>query len=152
MKNSWRAKRKQIKNKNSQWSFELRFEKNLSYAICEQQRCRSAWSACASAQSIQHLCCLLHKYLLKPKLSDRFPNDVAHLSRLMTKPTKWLVRQRRFRSAWAYAQSWLPSSILYSSQGLNLSSCGQRRLWSDCHFIDFVMSMMLLVYFQVLEM
>ena len=29
---------------------------NVSYAICEQQRCRSA---CASAQSDQHLCCLL---------------------------------------------------------------------------------------------
>ena len=27
---------------------------NVSYAICEQQRCRSA---CASAQSDQHLCC-----------------------------------------------------------------------------------------------
>ena len=27
-----------------------------SYAICEQQRCRSA---CASAQSDQHLCCSL---------------------------------------------------------------------------------------------
>ena len=30
--------------------------KNVSYAICEQQRCRSA---CASAQSDQHLCCSL---------------------------------------------------------------------------------------------
>ena len=29
---------------------------NVSYAICEQQRCRSA---CASAQSDQHLCCSL---------------------------------------------------------------------------------------------
>ena len=33
---------------------------NVSYAICEQQRCRSA---CASAQSNQHLCCsLLRQY------------------------------------------------------------------------------------------
>ena len=32
--------------------------KNVSYAICEQQRCRSA---CASAQSDQHLCCSLLK-------------------------------------------------------------------------------------------
>ena len=33
---------------------------NVSYAICEQQRCRSA---CASAQSDQHLCCsLLRQY------------------------------------------------------------------------------------------
>ena len=30
--------------------------KNVSYAICEQQRCRSA---CAFAQSDQHLCCSL---------------------------------------------------------------------------------------------
>ena len=30
--------------------------KNVSYVICEQQRCRSA---CASAQSDQHLCCSL---------------------------------------------------------------------------------------------
>ena len=30
---------------------------NVSYAISEQQRCRSA---CASAQSDQHLCCSLH--------------------------------------------------------------------------------------------
>ena len=30
--------------------------KNVSYAICKQQRCRSA---CASAQSDQHLCCSL---------------------------------------------------------------------------------------------
>ena len=29
---------------------------NVSYAICEQQRCRSA---CASTQSDQHLCCSL---------------------------------------------------------------------------------------------
>ena len=29
---------------------------NISYAICEQQRCRSA---CASMQSDQHLCCSL---------------------------------------------------------------------------------------------
>ena len=29
---------------------------SVPYAICEQQRCRSA---CASAQSDQHLCCLL---------------------------------------------------------------------------------------------
>ena len=29
---------------------------NVSYAICEQQRCRSA---CASAQSDQHHCCSL---------------------------------------------------------------------------------------------
>ena len=28
-----------------------------------------------------------------------------HMSRLMTKPTKWLCGQRRLRSAWAFAQS-----------------------------------------------
>ena len=32
---------------------------NMSYAICKQQRCRSA---CASAQSDQRLCCLLPRY------------------------------------------------------------------------------------------
>ena len=32
--------------------------KNMSYAICEQQRCRSA---CVSARSDQHLCCSLLK-------------------------------------------------------------------------------------------
>ena len=36
-----------------------------------------------------------------------------HMRRDMTKPTKWLCAQRRFRSAWVSAQ---------------LSSCGQRRL------------------------
>ena len=32
---------------------------NVSYVICEQQRCRSA---CADAQSDQHLCCSLLEY------------------------------------------------------------------------------------------
>ena len=34
---------------------------HVSYAICEQQRCRSA---CASAQSDQHLCCSLLRSMI----------------------------------------------------------------------------------------
>ena len=43
-----------------------------------------------------------------------------YMSRLMTKPTKWLCAQPRLRSVLASALS-----------DQNLSSCGQRRLWSD---------------------
>ena len=45
-------------------------------AICEQQRCRSA---CASAQSDQHLCCSLLRSYITPLVS------ISKLSRL------WLV-------------------------------------------------------------
>ena len=38
------------------------------------------------------------QYLRKKKVLD-------HLSRNMTKPTKWLCAQRQLRSAWSYAQS-----------------------------------------------
>ena len=105
------------------------------FAICEQQRCRSA-------HSDQRLCCSLpRKYNIssfyirnfKPLASfcgcvgrfesylvenpkDRFPHDVARIimeqveasdkmSRDMIKPTKWVCAQRRLRSAWASAQS-----------------------------------------------
>ena len=129
-------------------------------AICEQQRCRSA---CASAQSDQHLCCLhfvsiiplvtiskisrlklisvaeqaslsltwsqirrgflvtrliyyrliyynLNVTVLKYNIMEK-PTYIeptcmqSYVSRLMTKPTKWLCAQRRLRSVWASTQS-----------------------------------------------
>ena len=54
-----------------------------------------------------------------------------HLSRLMTKPTKWSlspVKTQRLRLAWASAQS---DQSLCCALNTKLSSCGQRRLWSD---------------------
>ena len=38
-------------------------------------------------------------------ISKPIPVRHEHLSRVMTKPTKWLCAQRRLRSAWASAQS-----------------------------------------------
>ena len=54
----------------------------------------------------------------------------GHVSGLITKPTKWLCTQQRLRSAWLSAQS--DQSSLYAQWVAKLSSCGQRRLWSDC--------------------
>ena len=50
----------------------------------------------------------------------------------MTKPTKWLCTKRRLRSTWASTQS--DQSLRMCSMGSwgpNVSSCGQRWLWSD---------------------
>ena len=87
--------------------------KNMSYAICKQQRCRLA---CASAQSDQHLCCsLMICILVISKVSrfylasvaeqtgfnltwlkipeDMFSHDVAHLNyRRWLKSVSNLVR------------------------------------------------------------
>ena len=52
---SWKTAIKFQRDATITWA---RSCKNISYAICEQQRRRSA---CASAQSDQHLCCLLHR-------------------------------------------------------------------------------------------
>ena len=68
------------------------------------------------------------------------PYDVLggmwNLSRLMTKPTKWVCALRRLRSAWASAQS-DHSRRCPHSYPLN----AQRRLWSDwaSDFVGFVM-------------
>ena len=105
------------------------------FAICEQQRHRSA---CASAQSDQCLkvvrCLDSIIYILAiskfsrlwlasvagqaglcrtcSQTQDRFFLDGAHIwcrkvqmSHDMTKPTKWLCAQQRLRSAWASTQS-----------------------------------------------
>ena len=105
------------------WSSE-----NVSCAICEQQRCRTA---CTSAQSDQHLCCsLLRKYdtytcsiqSFKILISfcswagwfESYPVEnprrqvfawcgscnYHEISHDMTKPTKWVSVQRRLRSDW----------------------------------------------------
>ena len=134
-------------------------------------------AACISMQSDQNLCYSLHNYLwVYPKFVNscwflqmsQLCNGscvvtnlqrqallwcIAHMSHLMTKPTKWLWAQRRLISAWASAQS-DQSSLLRSmgSDGPKLSSCRQRRLirldgcpgWSEfagrtCHFAGFVM-------------
>ena len=89
-------------------------------AICEQQRCRSA---CASAQSDQHLCCsLLRKYNLPlvsiSEISSLYLASVAAQAGLcltgsQTPKTGFLMRksvlalceQQRCRSACASAQS-----------------------------------------------
>ena len=74
---------------------------NLSCAICEHQRCRSAW---ASARSD-------HLWMPYPKFQDYLSSAaeqasfesylVVHLQRQvsldMTKPTKWVCTQRRLR-------------------------------------------------------
>ena len=54
---------------------------------------------------------------------------LSHLSRLTTKPTKWLCAQRRLGSAWASAHS--DQSLRSALCGPKISSCRQRRLWSD---------------------
>ena len=63
----------------------------------------------------------------------------SHLSRDMTKPTKWLCAQRRLRSAWASAQS--DQSLrcrMKKAWVLSYQLSAQRRLWSsdwaDAHF------------------
>ena len=88
------------------WNYNMsHFMRKPVYAICEQQRCRSA---CAYAQSDQHLCCSLPRWYnnssfyirnLKPLPSfcgctgrsestlvanpkDRFSRDVAHITAL----------------------------------------------------------------------
>ena len=95
-------------------------------------------------KALASLCSRFESYLVGNP-DDRFSHDVAHtlypkfglqvqrhMSRDMTKPTKWVCAQRRLRSAWASAQS-DQSLCLRSvgSLGPKLSSCGQRRLWSD---------------------
>ena len=109
---------------------------NVSYAICEQQRCRSA---CSFAQSDQHFCCsLLRQYdmytcsiksfkilasfcswagwfksYLVAKPEDMFPDDVTHI---MMKKRKlgWYI-------TWSTTWHWVFS---YPLSAL-------RRLWLD---------------------
>ena len=72
----------------------------------------------------------------------------------MTKLTKWLNAQPRLRSVWASTQSEQSLRLRsMGSYGLKISSCWQRRFWSDwadaqadlslcwahSHFIGFVM-------------
>ena len=74
----------------------------------------------------------------KTKPSVKFRTPCSSLSRLMTKPAKWLCAQRRLWSAWVSAtphdktnkMTVRPESCEDSDQS-GLSSCGQRRLWSD---------------------
>ena len=60
----------------------------------------------------------------------RQPSDRSNMSRLMTKPTKWLCAQRRLRSAWTFAQS-DQNRLRWAAKDPSLSSCERRRLWSD---------------------
>ena len=80
---------------------------------------------------------------------------VTSLSRLVTKPTKWLCAQRRLRSAWASAQSDQSLRHLHEKPWvLSYPLTAQRRLrsdwadaqtdpslcWAHRHFVGFVMS------------
>ena len=76
------------------------------------------------------------------------------MSRLMTKPTKWLCAQRRLRSAWAFAQSdqsslcaqWVakdPRFLHADSENSDQTGWMPRLIWvfagRRCHFVGFVM-------------
>ena len=79
--------------------------------------------------------------------------NVGKMSRLMTKPTKWLCVQRRLGSAWASTQSDQSSVSAWRNWVLSYPLSAQRRRWSDwvdaqaglslrwahSHFIGFVM-------------
>ena len=76
-----------------------------------------------------------------------------NLSRLMTKPTKWLCAQRRLRSAWAFAQSdqsslsaWRKFGSLATHWAHSKDSDQTGQLpwlicvhWAHSHFVCFVM-------------
>ena len=77
-----------------------------------------------------------------------------HLSRLMTKSTKWLCAQRRLRSTWASTQSdqsslcaqWVgkdPSFLHMDSKDSDQTGRMPRMTWvfagRTCHFVGFVM-------------
>ena len=64
--------------------------------------------------------------------------DQPQMSRIVTKPTKWLWTQWRLRSAWASAQSdqngcpgWSESLLSAWRRILSYPMSTQRRLWSD---------------------
>ena len=55
----------------------------------------------------------------------------SHLSRDMTKPTKWLCAQRRLRSAWAPSLVRVFAVRLKKAWVLSCPLSAQQRLWSD---------------------
>ena len=82
-----------------------------------------------------------------------------NLSRLMTKPTKWVCTQQRLRSAWASAQSdqsspctqWVardPSFLHADSEDADQTGRTPRLIWvfagHTCHFVGFVMRQLIL--------
>ena len=82
---------------------------------------------------------LLYKcvhYKKKKKKKKKLKNITNMFQPQRQKSTLWYVRQGRFRSDCAISQSDqnLHWRNLYS-QGCKFSSCGQRRLWSDCMLI-----------------
>ena len=76
-----------------------------------------------------------------------------HLSYDMTKPTKWMCAQRRLRSAWASAQSdqslrcalngWLRTQGFFMQTAKTLH-------WEHTHFVGFVMSWLIYIFFLAL--
>ena len=87
---------------------------------------------------------------------------VFHMSRSMTKPTKWLSAQRRLRSAWVFAQSvqsslcaqWVAKdqSFLHAhSEASDQTGWMPRLIWvfpgRRCHFVGFVMRWLTYVQF-----
>ena len=79
----------------------------------------------------------------------------CHLSRDMTKPTKWVCAQRRLRSAWASRTVWSESSLcaqwvakdpsFLHADSEDWSDWAEAQAdlslrWAHSHFISFVMS------------
>ena len=104
------------------------------YAICEKQRCRSACAlrcliiafvvrslhsivpelAKSKISRLASLCSYADRFMsyLVQTPEDRFSRDVAHMSRLMTKPTKWHVRPAMasaWGKLWSLAINWAHS-------------------------------------------
>ena len=83
-----------------------------------------------------------------------------YMSHEMTKPTKWVCAKQRLRSAWASSLIRFFTVHSMGSWGPKVSSCGQRRLWSDwadaqadlslhwghTHIVGFVMSRLTCIY------
>ena len=88
-----------------------------------------------------------------------FKECLWYMSHLMRKPTKWLCVQRRLSLIRVFAVR------LMGSWGPKLSSCGQRRLWSDwadaqadlslrwahTHFVGFVMRWLIYTCMTILS-
>ena len=86
-------------------------------------------------------------------MSCKFPFEIVHMSHLMTKPTKWHVRPAKTQIR-VFAVRSMGSLVP------KVSSCGQRRLWSDwadaqadlslrwahSHFVRFVMRRLILQF------
>ena len=88
---------------------------------------------------------LPHRYLIKnfrSCLIGRLDSSVGKLSHDMTKPTKWVCAQRRFRSAWASAQSDQSSLSAWRKLGSLTTHWAHSEHWSDwahSHFVGFGM-------------